>query len=87
MRVGTAGLEQRHDAVHAHHGWTRSKHVRKICLYVCSSVCFRQVVGKEIVESAGGQLKLLRLVDGRSTSEIVERIRGSSPPRVLDGRP
>ena len=35
------------------------------------------VVGREFVESAGGRVVLLPLVDGLSTTTLIERIRGS----------
>ena len=34
-----------------------------------------EVVGRETVEAHGGRLRLIRLVEGRSTSDIVERIK------------
>lgn len=36
----------------------------------------REVVGREIVEAAGGRVELVPLIPGYSTSSIVERIRG-----------
>jgi D-beta-D-heptose 7-phosphate kinase/D-beta-D-heptose 1-phosphate adenosyltransferase len=33
-----------------------------------------EVVGKEFVESYGGRVELIPLVDGKSTSRIVEKI-------------
>ncbi len=38
-----------------------------------------EVVGRETVEANGGRLRLIRLVEGRSTSDIVERIKEISP--------
>jgi D-beta-D-heptose 7-phosphate kinase/D-beta-D-heptose 1-phosphate adenosyltransferase len=32
------------------------------------------VVGREVVESYGGRVELIDLVDGRSTTNIIERI-------------
>jgi len=37
-----------------------------------------QVVGREEVERAGGRVELLSLVGGRSTSELVQRIRSQT---------
>ena len=34
------------------------------------------VVGREVVERGGGRVELIDLVEGRSTSELVNRIRG-----------
>jgi rfaE bifunctional protein nucleotidyltransferase chain/domain len=39
-----------------------------------------QVVGRETVEAAGGKLVLIPLVDGRSTTSILQRIQ-EEPPR------
>jgi D-beta-D-heptose 7-phosphate kinase/D-beta-D-heptose 1-phosphate adenosyltransferase len=36
------------------------------------------VVGKEIVEAAGGRIELIPLVEGRSTTELIARIRGET---------
>ena len=36
------------------------------------------VVGREAVEAAGGRVELLPLVEGRSTTQIVRRIRGEA---------
>ena len=36
----------------------------------------REVVGAEAVRAAGGEVRLVELVDGRSTTEIAARIRG-----------
>jgi len=38
------------------------------------------VVGRDLVESWGGRVELLPLVPGRSTSSLVERIRGAGGP-------
>lgn len=38
----------------------------------------REVVGREIVEAAGGRVELVDLLDGRSTTGAIERIRASS---------
>jgi D-beta-D-heptose 7-phosphate kinase/D-beta-D-heptose 1-phosphate adenosyltransferase len=38
-----------------------------------------EVVGRELVEAHGGRVELLPLVPDRSTSGLVERIRGSAP--------
>jgi len=40
-----------------------------------------QVVGHEFVEAAGGRVVLVPLVEGRSTTGILERARGGAPPR------
>jgi len=39
-----------------------------------------QVVGAEVVQAAGGKVLLCRLVDGQSTTRIVERIRTGPAP-------
>jgi rfaE bifunctional protein nucleotidyltransferase chain/domain len=44
------------------------------------------VVGREVVEARGGQVVLVDLLEGRSTTGIVERIRGGSF-RAESGRP
>lgn len=41
----------------------------------------RDVVGRELVESWGGRVELVQLLDNHSTSAIVERIRGGSESR------
>src|SRR4051812_44430585 len=38
-----------------------------------------QVVGRETVEAAGGKLVLIPLVDGRSTTSILQRIQEETP--------
>lgn len=38
-----------------------------------------RVVGREAVEAAGGRVELIPFVDGFSTTELVERIRGAGP--------
>ena len=43
-----------------------------------------EVVGKEVVEQTGGRLKLIRLVEGRSTTGIVERIQDANRPEEFD---
>lgn len=40
-----------------------------------------EVVGREIVEEAGGRVELVELVEGRSTSELLERIRAGGGDR------
>ena len=35
------------------------------------------VVGREIVEAAGGKVELVQFVDGRSTSRIIDKILAS----------
>jgi rfaE bifunctional protein nucleotidyltransferase chain/domain len=44
-----------------------------------------EVVGREVVEREGGRVELVPLVAGRSTTRILERIRGTSdgPPGAL----
>lgn len=37
------------------------------------------IIGRDVVEAAGGQVLSLPFVDGVSTSDIVNRIRGASP--------
>jgi len=37
----------------------------------------REVVGREIVEAAGGRVELVPLIKGYSTTEIIRRIRGT----------
>ena len=37
-----------------------------------------QVVGAELVESYGGRIELIDLVEGRSTSNIIRRVRGAA---------
>lgn len=39
-----------------------------------------EVVGREFVESRGGRVKLVPLVPGRSTSELLRRTRSAGPP-------
>lgn len=45
------------------------------------------VVGREIVERAGGRVELVELVEGRSTSAILERVRGSGEEGESAGEP
>ena len=40
-----------------------------------------RIVGREVVESRGGRVVTVPLRAGRSTSALVERIRGGGPPR------
>jgi D-beta-D-heptose 7-phosphate kinase/D-beta-D-heptose 1-phosphate adenosyltransferase len=40
-----------------------------------------EIVGREEVESRGGRVERLRVVPGLRTTNLVERIRGSRPPR------
>lgn len=40
------------------------------------------VVGRETVEGSGGRVVLLPLVEGRSTTKLIERIRGGAPTRA-----
>jgi len=44
-----------------------------------------EVVGREVVEEAGGRVHILPLEEGRSTSDLIRRIRAGSP--VPDDRP
>jgi len=50
---------------------------------------YKGVVGREVVESYGGRVVLAPLVKGLSTTELVNRIRGTSPaaPRRRKGGP
>jgi D-beta-D-heptose 7-phosphate kinase / D-beta-D-heptose 1-phosphate adenosyltransferase len=41
-----------------------------------------EVVGRELVESAGGRVEIVPLMPERSTSSLLERIRGAAPPGV-----
>ena len=40
----------------------------------------KTVVGQEFVESIGGRVVLLPLVEGVSTTKLIERIRGEGQP-------
>jgi D-beta-D-heptose 7-phosphate kinase/D-beta-D-heptose 1-phosphate adenosyltransferase len=45
------------------------------------------VVGREWVERHGGRVVLAQLLPGRSTSAIVERMRGASEPQAKSAAP
>jgi D-beta-D-heptose 7-phosphate kinase / D-beta-D-heptose 1-phosphate adenosyltransferase len=46
-----------------------------------------EIVGKELVESYGGQVKALQLVHGISTTDILKLIRGEDAPNLRPFRP